>query len=50
MKALTSLFGLIPTQEVESGKANDFINGVIRGMVDVESLEDLKKMLNEDNI
>ena len=50
MKAITSLFGLIPTKDVESNGANEFVNGVFRGMINVENMKDFKELITEDRI
>ena len=62
-KAFTSLFGLIPTSDIDINGANEFMKGVFTGIVGDENLKKIidrteessnfqfvKDQLNEDNI
>ena len=46
-KALVSGFGLIPTEDVDFSGAHSFMNGVLRGVVDVEDVESAKNFFEE---
>ena len=49
MKALTSFFGLIPTNDIEINGAKEFMKGVVKGMVTEESIRQLRQLIEEDD-
>ena len=47
-KALTSLFGLIPTNDIDVDGANEFMKGVMKGIVNEKSLLEIKGIIMEE--
>ena len=47
MKSITSLFGLIQTEDIESNGAKDFMNGIYRGIANVDNMEQLHNIINK---
>ena len=40
-KALTSLFGLIPTNDIDVDGANEFMKGIMTGLIDKARISEL---------
>ena len=49
MKAITSFFGLIPTNDIEIHGANEFMKGVIKGIASHEGLRSIRKIITEED-
>ena len=50
MKALTSFFGLIPTNDVDTNGAKEFMKGVYNGIATELTLKEMQKYLYDEDL